>query len=1718
MAGPGDKTQIEYVLGLDPKAAKDALSDLNKQVKSLEGEINKLLTGKGRAPVKLQKIALGDGETAVANAAATGVRKRITAAQNAIINELINGKDVNFAGKLNAVKNQRGLRVFQAAADKASGLADYAPVTKSDDAGFLRSRAMTLQALVDLRGQQLAREKQLQAKFDADYREAQRMNVDFDKRARQKAAEDLQKSQLEASKINIRNAQAYHAMRREADAMNAAFDLKKAKEHQEAMNKSAFDASKINLKQNADFHKAYAAAEAENAARDAARLKRDEELRRRGLSQNAQLRYKEEQRQERLNAKVVQNLSAERVAIAVGDAKKIADARVKIARDELAVVNRKVVAGFATSGERAAAEAALVRELKLRQEIVAAKQRQANTPSMSPEEKAQQGFGLRMNLARQNMTQIRDLGVERAIGDGGAAMFRIQLGLMKNYMLISQMFNLISFGTRFVVELDEAFAQLQAISASSTGTMEGLKETIKEVGQTTKFSAVQVAQAAVVMAQAGFSAEQISKSIGSIALFATAVGSELEPAVDLVTSTMSIFNMRADETGLVVDVLTGALNKSKLTIEKLTLGLQYAGNTAADAGIGFTELTTVLAALSNQGIRSGSTMGTGLRQIIVDLISPSDKLVQQLSNVGLTLEDVDVRSRGLIAVLTSMKEAGFGVENAFEGMEVRAASAYAAITANTASLSQLQQQLLLTNAAAEANAVQSQSMSNVFARLAGVTGIFADNISKPLQTLIVTLAKGLNSILTWANSLGPTIKVLGTIMLALPIGVVAAGFIKLVAGLASYMARSVQAQVETAKLQLALNRLDIASGRAGAATTRLGYAFRFLGTANIIGALVAIGVTVASLTGAFSSTADAIDNARTKLEESQGAYDAVSQQIETVDDKIKELNNRYADLSEDSDALQAQTMEVRLRFGELGLEIPPLVTSVGQLTGALSSLRDRLSEIAQTNLKRVIQDLELLTSLQARQAFNEAEDLQPGNSSATYTNMATSPREQAFVKRLGDTYSTYRSSMLNAQMTQSTDPAAALVSATSALDAATKAMSELAKEADLIEDPNSDRAKAIDEERQKWSKAASNATIVMSALQDRIVRAAESKQLQFNSEDPEVKRYGQRNADLLRFNSENLLDANMDDSERAEYIRARKAAIEQELTDLKRSVEAVRESAKAAAERGDLEAAKLLEERANNLEASDRYQEYAVNLAAQKTSLDKLLGSTEASIKETNEIEAGVRDSVIERLKKDRDNLQAGSSKWWELTRQIQEAVRQKYNDEIARVGAEIEKIEAAGPAKSGVADALRKKAAELVLRRDAEVADIADIRGKASGAIEEIARELITSLEEWKNTIADAKARLQDETSQAQWGLKQFDLNLDAAKETGKYSSVDLQYAEEVTGKAKKIAATEAQLEAEKRYAETVRMANAAIKDQLELDYAAARARLDNAVTLKEQNQASKDFKAAGEGLRDVTKELNDAERQVYETEAKLAGLRGTATIQTLDMANAMGFAIDQYLKANKGYLEWDAYLKDQLPNLVSNAGGAFKTFFRSIADGTATVGDAFKTMAASIIESLLDIAAQYAAMQIFESILGALGFGGVGKIKGIGGGIGGGFKMGGFPLGKPSRMGNIVKGFHARDGVLTPTMPGEGILTESAVKMLGPETVDNLNALGNRTVDSGQRSARYQPTAPAYQETNVYVLPPDMPKPMGKKDVVVSLQEALTTDGTTKKLVKQIVQGGVG
>jgi lambda family phage tail tape measure protein len=166
---------------------------------------------------------------------------------------------------------------------------------------------------------------------------------------------------------------------------------------------------------------------------------------------------------------------------------------------------------------------------------------------------------------------------------------------------------------------------------------------------------------------------------------------------------------------------------------------------------------------------------------------------------------------------------------------------------------------------------------------------------------------------------------------------------------------------------------------------------------------------------------------------------------------------------------------------------------------------------------------------------------------------------------------------------------------------------------------------------------------------------------------------------------------------------------------------------------------------------------------------------------------------------------------------------------------------------------------------------------------------------------------------------------------------------------------------------------------------------------------------------------------------------------------------------------------------------------------------------MATSIIKSLADVAAQYAAKQIFAAVLGSVSFGG-------GGGGGGGAKTAPVALNSGGYIRRAAVGYANpnRDSVHALVRPGEYVLRNSAVDMIGKENLDRMNALGNSRVSKGvsigdQKNASNRPN----DMVNIYVVSPDQKPQMTPKDVVVAITEDLSKGGATKKLVKSIQLG---
>jgi len=205
--------------------------------------------------------------------------------------------------------------------------------------------------------------------------------------------------------------------------------------------------------------------------------------------------------------------------------------------------------------------------------------------------------------------------------------------------------NAFKAGVKEIVDYDQALKNLQAITRATDAEVVGMGETIKQVAEDTKFSTGEVADGMVLLGQAGFSASESMNSMQSVANLATGTLSDMKLVTDLLTTTIRAFNLDTIESSRVSDVMANAINRSKLTIDKLRIAFNFVGAAAAQSGLGIEELSASMMLLANNGLRA-STIGTGLRQVLARLLAPNRRLREEFEAQGIALDKINPRTVG----------------------------------------------------------------------------------------------------------------------------------------------------------------------------------------------------------------------------------------------------------------------------------------------------------------------------------------------------------------------------------------------------------------------------------------------------------------------------------------------------------------------------------------------------------------------------------------------------------------------------------------------------------------------------------------------------------------------------------------------------------------------------------------------------------------------------------------------------------------------------------------------------------------------------------------------------------------------------------------------------------------------------------------------------------------------------------------------------------------
>lgn len=459
-----------------------------------------------------------------------------------------------------------------------------------------------------------------------------------------------------------------------------------------------------------------------------------------------------------------------------------------------------------------------------------------------------------MRRAFDNLPETRMQRLNEMLFGGGGTAFATRIG---GAAIISTavfgVINALREGARAVVEFEDALHRLQAIAGATDQEMQKMGQSILTIAQNSRYSTVEITQAATQIAQAGFSAQETAQVLGDALALATASGTSPAEAVDTLTSSLGSFQLQASESTRVVDVLVQGLNRSKLSINQMQAAIQYAGATAYESGIRFEELVAISASLANAGIRSGSTIGTGMRQLLVDLRTPSEDFRHELEALNLTMADVDVRALGMAEVVKRLTDAGFSAEQAYASFEVRAASAFLAFRNQVGVYDELALSIVQTGAAQEAQGRAMSSLTAKWQRLLNNLNALVSGLSGPLMDALSVVVDMTTAVIAVFNELN-----------------------RVTGGLAAKLA--------------------------------------ILVAAFAIHPLLSLGTAFAMLIGELRNTTAELDRLTAVTNEAQAEFESQVDTVNAVDQAIQDLIAREETLRGNSVALQTETATLSTRF------------------------------------------------------------------------------------------------------------------------------------------------------------------------------------------------------------------------------------------------------------------------------------------------------------------------------------------------------------------------------------------------------------------------------------------------------------------------------------------------------------------------------------------------------------------------------------------------------------------------------------------------------------------------------------------------------------------------------------------------------------------------------------------------------------------------------------
>ncbi len=201
----------------------------------------------------------------------------------------------------------------------------------------------------------------------------------------------------------------------------------------------------------------------------------------------------------------------------------------------------------------------------------------------------------------------------------------------------------------------KSMSEVKALTNASAIEMKLLEGSARQAGATTEHTALSSSKAMGYLAMAGFNTNQIVAALPGTLSLASAGNLELAKSADIATNILTQFQMKASDTGVVVDQLAYLQASANTNIEEAADAMNYIGPKAASMGISLSETNAAIGLLASGGYK-GSLATRALGTSLVRLTKPTNEMQEKIDELNLTLFDSQGKFVGLAGMVEQLED------------------------------------------------------------------------------------------------------------------------------------------------------------------------------------------------------------------------------------------------------------------------------------------------------------------------------------------------------------------------------------------------------------------------------------------------------------------------------------------------------------------------------------------------------------------------------------------------------------------------------------------------------------------------------------------------------------------------------------------------------------------------------------------------------------------------------------------------------------------------------------------------------------------------------------------------------------------------------------------------------------------------------------------------------------------------------------------------------